>query len=42
MWLSGRLDDYFETEWRRKEGGGPLLTNAPKSSTSFALNGLGM
>ena len=27
MWLSDKPDDYFNAEWRRKPGGGPLLIN---------------
>ncbi|MHA1564548.1 MAG: Gfo/Idh/MocA family protein [Alphaproteobacteria bacterium] len=27
MWLADKPDDYFQAEWRRKSGGGPLLIN---------------
>lgn len=27
VWLTNKPDDYFEAEWRRRPGGGPLLIN---------------
>ncbi len=27
MWMADKPDDYFNAEWRRKPGGGPLLIN---------------
>jgi predicted dehydrogenase len=27
MWMFDKPDNYFEAEWRKKRGGGPLLIN---------------